>query len=312
MTNLIKVAAVQPDTEIGNTQRNIEHNAEFAVQAVDAGAKWIALPEFFNTGVAWKPELADRIETIDGPSVNFLRDFSKQYEVTIGGSIMLRTSSGSVRNRYFCFSEGRLVGTHDKDYPTMWENAFYEGGEASDEGYLGKVGDIRVGTAMCWEFLRCGTARRLRGKIDLLLGGTHWWSIPSNWPEFLQKRYEPDNEANVLQCAVRTAQLIGAPVVNASHCNKFSCEMPGLPFKYRGQNEGNTAIIDASGKVLALRSKQEGAGFVIAELNPNAIPTNIPIPKRFWLRRRGPIPTFAWHQQRILGRAWYKKNILAK
>ena len=30
---------------------------------------------------------------------------------------------------------------------------------------------------------------------------------------------------------------------------------------------------------------------------------------RTWLRSRGFLPTFAWHQQRWLGRRWYARNV---
>jgi predicted amidohydrolase len=186
-------AAIQLDTEIGNTQHNLGASERLANEALTAGASWIALPEFFNTGVCWNPDLVKAIEYENGPSATFLRDFSSKNSVVIGGSFMCRVPEGGVRNRYLCFDNGKLVGKHDKDLPTMWENAFYEGGDPSDTGVLGSIDGVRVGSAMCWEFLRTQTARRLRGKVDVIMGGSHWWSMPKNWPKYLLEKSEEYN-----------------------------------------------------------------------------------------------------------------------
>jgi predicted amidohydrolase len=85
--------------------------------------------------------------------------------------------------------------------------------------------------------------------------------------------------------------------------------MPGLPIKYKGYFEGNAAIVDASGNVLAHRSAEQGEGIICAEILLSAEETTEQIPRRFWLRDRGFLPTFAWHHQRFLGRRWYKRNV---
>ena len=79
--------------------------------------------------------------------------------------------------------------------------------------------------------------------------------------------------------------------------------------KYQGYLEGNAAIIDAQGKVLASRTREEGEGLVLAEICLGAIETADNIPDRFWLRSRGILPAFSWHFHGILGHRWYKKNI---
>lgn len=309
-TASIRVAALQVDTVIGDTQQNLIRCQALVEEACAAGAKWIALPEFFNTGIAWQPSLADTIEDQNGPSAQLLQTLSAQHNIVLGGSFLCRVADGSVRNRYLCFNHGELVGYHDKDYPTMWENAFYQGGAPGDNGELGSIDGIRVGTAVCWEFMRTGTARRLRQKVDVIIGGSHWWSVPKNWP-IAYSLLEPANRNNSLQAVQDTARLVGAPVIHAAHCNDISCAMPGLPLTYRGHLEGQAAIIDGCGKVIASRSYEQGAGIVIADIILQAVPTSDPIPKRFWLRRRGIIPTFSWHVHGALGRRWYQKNVRA-
>jgi hypothetical protein len=67
--------------------------------------------------------------------------------------------------------------------------------------------------------------------------------------------------------------------------------------------------VDANGQVLAHRSAEQGEGIVYAEISLGAQETKEEIPNRYWLRSRGFLPTFAWHQQRWLGRRWYARNV---
>jgi len=300
---------VQLETRVADTRANMAACERLAAEAVARGAAWVALPEFFNTGVAWEPALADAIEEEQGPAGSFLRAFSRDHGVVIGGSFLCRLEDGSVRNRYLAFAGGERVGRHDKDQPTMWENAFYEGGAPDDTGVLGPCGGLRVGAALCWEFMRTRTARRLRGLVDLILGGSCWWSIPENWPARVRDPWEAANRENSLASLRDTARLVGAPVVHAAHCGRIECPMPGLPLAYRGRFEGNAAVIDARGNVVALRNGDEGAGVLYADIEPGEVPVHGEVPRRDWLRSRGTLPWFAWHHQRLLGRRWYRGHV---
>jgi predicted amidohydrolase len=304
-----KVAAIQLATVIGNSAANIASCERLALKAVQEGAKWIALPEFFTTGVSWNPKIVDAIQITDGTASSFMRDFSAKHQVVLGGSFLCRLPDGTVRNRYLCFANGTLTGTHDKDLPTMWENYFYEGGDAANNGVLGTYDDTRIGAAVCWEFMRTMTARRLRNKVDVIMGGSCWWSIPSNFPKYLQRLWETENNHNALAAIQDSARIIGAPVIHAAHCGEIECPMPGLPIKYRGYFEGHAAIVDASGNLLAHRTTEQGEGVVYADISLCAQATTEKIPNRYWLRSRGLLPTFAWHHQRWLGRRWYKRNV---
>jgi predicted amidohydrolase len=309
MEKQIKVAAVQLSARIADSAANIDSCEKLALAAVREGARWIALPEFFNTGVCWNPKLAAAIEPPDGAASSFLRDFSAKHGVVLGGSFLCRLPDGTVRNRYLCYADGALVGRHDKDLPTMWENAFYEGGAPEDDGVLGTWQNTRIGAAVCWEFMRTRTVRRLRGRVDAVMAGSCWWSIPTNFPAFLQKLWEPGNRRNALAAIQESARLIGAPVIHAAHCGPLACPMPGLPIAYRGFCEGRAAILDAEGRVLAQRSVEQGQGIVLGQIVPQAQAADAEIPAREWLCARGALATFAWHQQRWLGRRWYRRHV---
>ena len=60
---------------------------------------------------------------------------------------------------------------------------------------------------------------------------------------------------------------------------------------------------------LAKRMKEEGEGVVLSEISLGAVHTDEKIPKGFWLRYRTFGSALSWHNQRFLGRRWYKKNV---
>lgn len=310
MGNKVRVAAVQLATRVADAPANMAGCERLAQEAVQEGARWIALPEFFTTGVAWEPKIADAVETEDGAAASFLRDFSARHGVVIGGSFLCRISTGAVRNRYLAYADGALVGRHDKDLPTMWENAFYEGADPGDAGILGSHEGVRIGAAVCWEFMRTMTARRLRNRVDVIMGGSCWWSIPYLVPGFIGSAWENQNVCNAIGCIQDTARLVGAPVIHAAHCGSIACRFLGLPpLTYRGHYEGNAAIVNASGHVIASRAHDRGEGIVCAEVPLGAAPVNEDVPSRFWLRPRGFLPAVAWHYHGRLGKLWYRSHV---
>ena len=168
----IRVAAVQLEVVLGDVLANLEACEAMARSAAREGAELIVLPEFFTTGVGFLPELGQTAVTPEGAATTMLCSVAEDAGVMIGGSFLCRDSDGEVRNAFVLADRNGVVGRHDKDLPTAWENAFYVGG--SDDGVIG-VGDLSVGVAMCWEFIRSRTARRLRstrrrGRRRLQLG----------------------------------------------------------------------------------------------------------------------------------------------
>ena len=193
----------------------------------------------------------------------------------------------------------------------MWENALYVGGRPGDDGVI-ETGARHptVGAAVCWEFMRSGTARRLRGRVDLVLGGSNWWSVPAWFPTLYTAGAERRNAANAAGAPTMFGRYIGAPVVHAAISGDFRCPLPEFPpFTYRGHFEGGAQIADAQGAVLARRERSEGSGYVIADVDATRTNPADEIPDAYWLHRRGLVPATAWNTQRILGRRWYAAHV---
>lgn len=300
-------AAVQLEAVLGDIPANLAACERLADEAGRAGAEIIALPEFFTTGIGFDKSLATAALPPDGAATRLLTTLASRHRALVGGSFLCRDPDGHVRNAYLLADPTGVTGRHDKDLPTMWENAFYTGGD--DDGVLA-AGEHAIGAAVCWELMRTQTVRRLRGRVDLVMTGSGWWSIPRWPPHALFDRLEVDNAATARQAAASFAQYVGAPVVHAAHAGALTCAMPWLPLGYRGHFEGSTLIATADGTVVAERRADQGEGVVLGEITLGRQPPQLDPPGGFWLHRRGVLPTAVWHYQRQHGRRWYRRHVV--
>jgi predicted amidohydrolase len=304
----MRVAAIQLEVKLGDLDRNLAESERLAREAASRGAELIALPEFFTTGAAFLPEVAAASLPPDGAATAMLERVAAEHGVWLGGSFLCRDADGEVRNAFFLAGpDGRLLGRHDKDLPTMWENALYVGGD--DDGVI-DAGPFVAGAAVCWEFMRSATARRLAGRVDVVVGGSNWWSVPDWPPRRLTRRMETGNARTALRAPAGFSRLVGAPVVHAAICGAFRCPMPDVPgIDYSGRFEGGALVAAADGTVVALRRAEQGSGVAIADVDLCRVPPAAPIPRRYWLHHRGLLPAVAWNSQRLHGRRWYRRNV---
>ncbi len=308
----MRVAAVQLEAQIADVDANLAACELLADEAGREGAEAIVLPEFFTTGIGFDERLAQAALPPDGAATQLLRDLARRHGAIVGGSFLCRDDDGEVRNAFLLADpEGELAGRHDKDLPTMWENSFYVGGH--DDGVIDVAANgnsISVGAAVCWELMRSQTVHRLRGRIDLALTGSGWWSLSENWsPGSLLRGREDANERLALRAAETFALFVGAPVAHAAHAGSLECAMPWFPLPYRGRFEGGTMLVEADGRVVARRTRDEGQGVVVGELTPGRREPLEQPPDRFWLHRRGVLGTFAWNYQRLHGRRYYRRHV---
>lgn len=300
----MRVAAIQVAPRLGDVPANLQACARLVHEAAEHGAELIVLPEFFTTGMAYLPSIG--AGAIPSSQLGaWLVEQAGTHDVLVGGSALCRDEDEHVRNAFMLADRDGVLGRHDKDLPTMWENAFYVGG--SDDGVIALRDGRQVGVALCWELMRSQTVRRLRGRVDLVIGGSAWWSVPSWPPRAVTRRWEAANARTARRSVRAFAPLIGAPLVHASLCGPLSCPTPGLPLHYRGHYEGPAGVYDARGEAIAERSAAEGTGLVVSDLDPGRRPP-APVGSRFWLHRRGPLPTLAWNWQRELGRHEYARH----
>ena len=306
-----RAAAIQPSVVIGDVDANLATCERLAGEAGRAGAEIVVLPEFFTSGMAFDDRVGAAALPQDGPALGLLRDRATRHGAITAGSFLCRGEDGDVRNAWFVVSADGVVARHDKDLPTMWENAFYVGGKPGDDGVLALPDGTRTGVAMCWELIRSQTVRRLRGRVDLVLGGSAWWSVPPWPPAAVFRRLEAANARNAAESVPGFARLVGAPLVHASWTGELACPMPWWPQRYSGHYVGQTAIVDARGRVVAGRDARDGEGVVIADVEPGAVSDPPPLTDDFWLVDRGPMAALAWTYQRAHGKRHYRRQATA-
>jgi hypothetical protein len=158
--------------------------------------------------------------------------------------------------------------------------------------------------------MRTRTARRLAGRVDVVVGGSNWWSIPAWPPRAVSARMEASNARTALRAPARFGRFVGAPVVHGAICGDIRCRMPELPLiPYRGYLEGGALVAAADGQVLALRTRHGGSGVALADVHLARVAPAEPLPRRYWLHRRGPLAALSWNTQRIHGRRWYRRHV---
>lgn len=307
----VRSAAVQFEGVVGDVTENLRRLRVLIAEAIDAGATLIAIPEFATSPL---PLVADAHRSVLPPSnaaVDMLADIARGRSVCIGGS-MLIADGGEIYNRYHLFEPDGSVHLHDKDLPTMWENAFY--GPGNDDGVF-ETGLGRMGAAVCWELIRSQTARRLSG-VDVVMTGTHWWTVPTNWGPIVDRGLGPLAQYNRYlseQAPVEFARRVGAPVLQASHCGRFRTGFllaPGtsVAVGYETSYVGATQIVAADGTVLASRNTSEGPGVVIADVQVGAQAPLLPIEESFWIPKLPVALRAYWHQQNVSARSYYRRQ----
>src|SRR4051794_24713804 len=118
----LRVAAIQLEVKIGDVPANLAMCEQLLNQAGEAGAQWIILPEFFTSGMGFTPELKGAALPLDGPATQLLQSTAKRFGAQVGGSFLCRDSDGHVRNTFILVDASGILGRHDKDEPTLWEN----------------------------------------------------------------------------------------------------------------------------------------------------------------------------------------------
>lgn len=281
----LHVAAIQMVPKLGDAQANVNQAEALVRKALGLGARWIVLPEMFTSGAAFHPDMLKAIQPFDGVPLQMLKDLSRKGNAVIGGSFLAKRGQ-QVFNTFVLVSPDGSVVTHDKDSPTYWENCYYRGG--ADDGVLSTpIGS--VGSALCWEFIRSRTARRLANKVKMVVGGSCWWTLPDDADADSPRRAA--NLKMLQQAPVRMARMLGVPVIHGSHAGKFegffSPELADVP--YNSAYLGEAMIVDAHGQVLGRRAQDAGEGMATAEvvLSGKPVPSE-PIPETFWIPEEMP------------------------
>lgn len=305
-----RVAAVQFAPRIGDVAANLQKAESMVQEAVGKGARWIVLPEFFASGQCLHPSMFDAHRPIDGEPAQLLVRLAKAGGAYVGGSFLARSADDVFNTFVLACPDGALL-THDKDFPTMvFESTFFAGGE--DEAYARQLtsegartssqriaprpgnnvegafthDNIAIGTAMCWEIVRHRTAKRLAGKVDLLLTASGWWTVDpaQRWPGLNAGQAaasRAEHQTLIDSAPRRMARMLGVPVVHANFTG-LNAGFTTVRFDEAavGSYLGSSQIVDAAGNTVARLGAEEGV--LVAEVEIGRKPPTDGIADSFW------------------------------
>jgi predicted amidohydrolase len=314
----VRVAAIQLHPKLADVGANLETAERLIRAAIKERARWIVLPEFFTSGLAFDPvNLPGAPRALDGAPMQLLKRLAKEGNAAIGGAFLAR-SGRDVFNTFVLAMPTGEVFTHDKDFPTTsMESSLYAGGEDDEfvkeiekkgvatereivasrpdnikSGVFRVPGGLSIGAAMCWEQVRYRTARRMRGQVDLVLTASGWPGMGGN---------------AIQETPRRLARLVGAPVVHASIVGPIaSANGPDGAGSRTLQFSGESQIVDGSGKSIAMRHFDEGEGVLVGEIEPGRVTPTETIPDGVFWTPEGPADSATgWHTSGAAGRAIY-------
>lgn len=254
----MKIAAVQM-VSTPDVPRNLEAASELIAQAARAGARLVALPEYFCLlGHADTDKLAIAEHDGDGPIQRALAESARAESVwVVGGTLPLASATDPVRVRNSCLvyaPDGKRVARYDKRHLFAFDN----GRERYDEARVLEAGDElvafdcdgwRVGLSVCYDLRFPELYRALASPpCDLVCvpSAFTWTTGRSHW-ELLLRARAVENQCYVL-----------APAQGGQHDNGR-------------RTWGHSMIVDPWGEVLDCRA--EGPGLVLAEIERTRIDT---------------------------------------
>ncbi len=249
----VRIAAIQ--TVSGpDVAANLEVTGRLVAEAAAAGARLVALPEYFPLMTADETAKVRIRETEGaGPLQDFLRETSRRNGVwLIGGTIpLVAEADDKVRNSTMVFDDrGEPVARYDKVHLF----GFRRGEENYDEAATIEPGATvvsfdspvgRIGLSVCYD-LRFPELFRAMGAVDLVVlpAAFTYTTGRAHWEVLLRAR------------AIENQCYVMAPAQGGRH-------------PHGRVTWGHTMIIDPWGEVLACR--EEGPGIVVADVDPARI-----------------------------------------
>lgn len=189
MPRSLSIAAVQMIGHPAPTESRLARAAEQIKAAAAEGAQLIVLPELFNTGYSYGDENYEQTETAAGITLAWMQAQAAEQRVYLCGSLLLKEAD-HVYNAAFLIAPDGAQWRYDKQYPFLWERAFFREGNRIS---IAETDFGRVGLMICWDAAHADVWARYAGQVDLVL-------IPSCPPKFNDAELIfPDGQRRSLQ-----------------------------------------------------------------------------------------------------------------
>jgi predicted amidohydrolase len=218
----VRVAAIQHDIVWESPPENYERLAPRVEAAARDGATFVVLSEMFASGFSMRTDLI--AESVDGPSVQFLRDLASRHRVHVGGSIAIRDGA-RVFNTFVVASPDATLVSYRKLHPFSYgrEHEHYAAGDAL---VVTTIHDVRVALFVCYDLRFANQFWTLAPDVDAYV-------VTANWPSARRHHWRSLLVARAIE---NQAYVVG--------CNRVG-DAPKLHYA------GDTMIVDPLGETIA-------------------------------------------------------------
>lgn len=262
---LNRVAAVQMASG-PNVQANLDEAGRLVAEAVEQGARLVALPENFGLiGETERAKLEHAEAEGSGPMQDFLAATASAHGIwLVGGTLPLATPAGDrIRQALIVYDEsGHAVARYDKihlfDVRIEASGETFSESETIEPGETPEVIDTpvgRLGLTICYDVRFPELYRRLAD------AGVDAFVVPSAFTKATGRAHW---EILLRARAIENLAYVIAPAQGGYHVNKR-------------ETWGHSMIVDPWGNILA--EQGQGSGVVIADVDPQLIArtrTNFP------------------------------------
>ena len=268
MSETRRVVAVQLAVRLGEVERNLAHIEDIVGQAArEHSPDMIFLPEVSTTPNLNHRVMKDCVRPVDGAPLALYRRLAREHGCIVGaGALTIR--GRDARNTYFVCEPDGAVHLHDKDQPTMWENATY--GPGSDPGIL-------AARRRADRLRRTASSGRARAPPNGCAGacGSSPAACASPRSRRGRRRGPTSGTASTRRCSQlaretpgRMARVVGAPAVHASHVGDVVMETPFAPWRRRGRRSWSARRSSPTrdGAILQRLAYEDGEGYVCADV----------------------------------------------
>jgi hypothetical protein len=305
MPRAIQVATVQMDVIPTPLNERLCRAEKISVDAALLGADLVVLPELFNTGYAYTDKNFHPAETVDGPTLHWLKQTARRLNIHLAGTLLL-TDGGEIFNSMFIVAPDGQSWRYDKSYPWGWERGYFRGSRSrgNKPAVIAHTSLGDMGMLICWDIAHPALWAAYVGQVDMMVicscpprvtdstfilpDGTTI-SGAQMGPVWRSLRGQADIVFGEMLCQ-QTAWL-GVPAANSTGCGAFDSPLPNgrgsllgmLPFapwlvrclpqadrlRITAGLVDACRIVSAQGQQLAHRPQHLGEGFTIAEVALN-------------------------------------------
>lgn len=231
----LNVAIVQADLHWHDPAANLQMFAD-SIHALQKPADLIVLPEMFSTGFTMDAER--QAESMDGPSMTWLRDAASQHGIAICGSLIIRDGARYF-NRFVVMRPNGEFECYDKRhlFRLADEHQHYSAGS---EKIVFELEGWRICPMICYDLRFPVWSRNVEG-YDLLL-------YVANWPSRRHLAWQTLIRARAIENQCYVAAV--------NRCGTDGNDLPYL---------GGSAVLDYLGQDMLDLGEEPGQGTVAIE-----------------------------------------------